>query len=186
MYVILGPPPIPPRVSVAAALRNAHQFGAAVRGGVAGAGLGGNQQAQGPNNNNAGEMPQQTQNLFFMRDRLFLALFFRVTLIYARAFPKTLRRILEFFLLMQSIVLLFLLCYIHIVYTRTPITCLNQYKDSWPRDGILRVEITTDAGDDYDITKSYEKEEKLRQRAAASQMNHYSDDILSMMLSADQ
>ncbi|ODM98515.1 Membralin [Orchesella cincta] len=173
-------PLLTPRVSVTAALRTAHQLG------QLGATVRGNQQAPGPNNNNAGEMPQQTQNLFYMRDRLFLALFFRVTLIYARAFPKTLRRILEFFLLMQSIVLLFLLCYIHIVYTRTPITCLNQYKDSWPRDGILRVEITSDAGDDYDIQKSYEKEEKLRQRAAAAQINHYSDDLLSMMLSADQ
>ncbi|CAL8093618.1 unnamed protein product [Orchesella dallaii] len=183
---VSGTSPLPSaRVSVTAALRSAHQIGATVRGVAQGIG---NQQAPGPgpNNNNAGEMPQQTQNLFYMRDRLFLALFFRVTLIYARAFPKTLRRILEFFLLMQSIVLLFLLCYIHIVYTRTPITCLNKYKDSWPRDGILRVEITSDAGDDYNIQKSYEKEEKLRQRAAAAQINHYSDDLLSMMLSADQ
>lgn len=66
-------------------------------------------QSQPPTNNNNGEFPQQTQNLFHMRDRLFLALFFRVSLIYARAFPKTLRRILEFCLLMQSIILLFIL-----------------------------------------------------------------------------
>jgi len=67
------------------------------------------QPQQQPTNNNNGEFPQQTQNLFLMRDRLFLALFFRVSLIYARAVPKTLRRVFEFCLLMQSLVLLFTL-----------------------------------------------------------------------------
>ena len=62
-----------------------------------------------PTNNNNGEFPQQTQNLFLMRDRLFLALFFRVSLIYARTVPKTLRRVFEFCLLMQSLLLLFIL-----------------------------------------------------------------------------
>lgn len=90
-----------------------------------------------PTNNNTGEA-QPTQNLFQMRDRLFLALFFRVSLIYARAFPRTLRRALEFCLLMQSVLLLFILGYIHIVYTRTPTTCLSEYKDSWPKNGVLR------------------------------------------------
>jgi hypothetical protein len=138
-----------------------------------------------PTNNNNGELPQQTQNLFQMRDRLFLALFFRISLIYARAFPKTLRRALEFCLLMQSIMLLFILGYIHIVYTRTPITCLGEFKDSWPKNGVLRVEITSDGGDKkYDLAKSYAKEERLRQRAA-SQFGHYTDDILSYMLTAD-
>ena len=63
-------------------------------------------QAQQPTNNNNGELPQQTQNLFLMRDRLFLALFFRVSLIYARTVPKTLRRVIEFCLLLQSLMLL--------------------------------------------------------------------------------
>ena len=138
-----------------------------------------------PTNNNNGEVPQQTQNLFHMRDRLFLALFFRVSLIYARACPKTFRRILEFCLLVQSISLLFMLGYIHVAYTRSPITCLADYKNSWPRDGILRVEITTESAPEYDLKKSYEKEERLRQRAASSQMGHYSDDFLSMMFAAD-
>ena len=47
------------------------------------------------------------------------------------------------------------------------------------RDGILRVEITTETSDEYDIGKSYEKEERLRQRAASSQIGHYSDDFLT-------
>jgi len=136
------------------------------------------------NNNNNGELPQQTQNLFHMRDRLFLALFFRVSLIYARAFPRSLRRLLEFCLLMQSILLLIMLAYIHIVYTRTPITCLNAYRETWPRDGILRVEIINDPPENYDIKKSYEKEEQARQRNSA-QLNSLGDDILSMMLTAD-
>ena len=40
-----------------------------------------------------------------------------------------------------------------------------------------RVEITTESSDEYDIGKSYEKEERLRQRAASSQIGHYSDDL---------
>jgi len=138
-----------------------------------------------PTNNNNGEIPQQqAQNLFQMRDRLFLALFFRVSLIYARAFPKTLRRVLEFCLLMQSILLLLVLAYIHLVYTRTPITCLGDYKDSWPKNGVLRVEITSEPPPDYDLIKSYAKEERMRQRTS-SQFAHYTDDILSYMLTAD-
>jgi len=73
-----------------------------------------------------------------------------------------------------------------VIYTQTPITCLSEYKESWPRDGILRVEITTEPQNDYNIAKSYEKEERLRQRAAASQMGQYgNDDLLSLMLTAD-
>lgn len=68
------------------------------------------------------------------------------------------------------------------VYNQTPITCLGEYKNSWPKDGILRVEITTESGLDYNIQKSYEKEERLRQRAS-SENSH--DDLLTMMLTAD-
>lgn len=135
-------------------------------------------------NNNAGEVPQQTQNLFQMRDRLFLALFFRVSLIYARTCPKNIRRALEFLLLMQSIILLFILGYIHIVYTRSPTTCLTEYKDSWPKNGVLRVEITYN-NEGYDLMKSYGKEERMRQRATSSQFVQYTDEFFSMMMTAD-
>lgn len=57
----------------------------------------------------------------------------------------------------------FVLVYIHVVFSRTPANCLEHVRDEWPRDGILRVEILRNAGEDYSIEKSYAKEEKLRQ-----------------------
>lgn len=41
--------------------------------------------------------------------------------------------------------------------------CLNHIKNDWPRNGILRVEILKNGAEDYNIEKSYAKEEKLRQ-----------------------
>ena len=57
----------------------------------------------------------------------------------------------------------FVLAYIHVVFSRTPTNCLEHIKNDWPRDGILRVEILKNGGDDYSIEKSYAKEEKIRQ-----------------------
>lgn len=57
----------------------------------------------------------------------------------------------------------FVLAYIHIVFSRAPTNCLEHIRDEWPRDGILRVEILRNGGEDYSIEKSYAKEEKLRQ-----------------------
>lgn len=64
---------------------------------------------------------------------------------------------------MQAIMAFFVLVYIHVVFSRTPANCLEHVRDDWPRDGILRVEILRNAGEDYSIEKSYAKEEKLRQ-----------------------
>ncbi len=38
---------------------------------------------------------------------------------------------------------------------------------------------------DYDLLKSYAKEERMRQRTSASQFGQYTDDLLSIMLTAD-
>eukprot|EP00058_Branchiostoma_floridae_P015056 XP_002600544.1 hypothetical protein BRAFLDRAFT_119279 [Branchiostoma floridae] len=76
-----------------------------------------------------------------VRDRLFHALFFKVAITYARAFPKPVRRVFEFLVLLKALVVLFILVYIHIAFSRTPITCLDHVQKEWPRDGILRVEI---------------------------------------------
>ena len=51
-----------------------------------------------------------------------------------------------------------ILAYIHVVFARTPINCLSHVKDSWPRDGILRVEIVHNATENYTLINSYEKE----------------------------
>jgi len=89
--------------------------------------------------------------------------------------------------MMVALIWILILCrYIHVVYTQTPITCLEGYKNAWPKDGILRVEITSEPALGYNIAKSYEKEERLRQRNAQAQMGQYSnDDLLSLMLTAD-
>lgn len=41
----------------------------------------------------------------------------------------------------QALTTLFLLVYIHLAFTRAPITCLDHVRDEWPREGILRVEV---------------------------------------------
>uniref|UniRef100_A0AAV2KZA5 Membralin n=1 Tax=Knipowitschia caucasica TaxID=637954 RepID=A0AAV2KZA5_KNICA len=79
--------------------------------------------------------------LINVRDRLFHALFFRLAVTYARLFPGSLRRVFEFCMLLKAIVVLFILAYIHIAFSRSPINCLEVVRERWPRDGILRVEI---------------------------------------------
>ena len=51
-----------------------------------------------------------------------------------------------------------MLGYIHIAFAQTPINCLQNIQSTWPRDGILRVEIVKNASHNYNILKSYEKE----------------------------
>lgn len=65
--------------------------------------------------------------------------------------------------LFQAILAFFVLTYIHIAFSRSPTNCLEHIRDDWPRDGILRVEILRNGGEDYSIEKSYAREEKLRQ-----------------------
>lgn len=58
----------------------------------------------------------------------------------------------------QAIAVLGILTYIHIVFARTPMNCLAHVQETWPRDGILRVEIVKNASEGYSIINSYEKE----------------------------
>ena len=95
-----------------------------------------NNNNQNVNNNNGGEGVRDP--LVNVRDRLFHTLFFRWTIIsspcdpqldlmnrlslaYARAVPKQLRRLLECFLLLKAVLAMLLLVYIHLVYTRSPV-----------------------------------------------------------------
>uniref|UniRef100_A0A8D3DGY2 Transmembrane protein 259 n=1 Tax=Scophthalmus maximus TaxID=52904 RepID=A0A8D3DGY2_SCOMX len=98
------------------------------------------------NNNNMGpnriRNPNVNQNpLINVRDRLFHALFFKMAVTYARLFPPSFRRVFEFFVLLKALFVLFILAYIHIAFSRSPINCLETVRERWPRDGILRVEI---------------------------------------------
>ncbi|XP_074490487.1 membralin isoform X3 [Sebastes fasciatus] len=100
------------------------------------------------NNNNMGTPPNRVRNpninqnpLINVRDRLFHALFFKMAVTYARLFPPSFRRVFEFFVLLKALFVLFILAYIHIAFSRSPINCLEVVRERWPRDGILRVEI---------------------------------------------
>ncbi|XP_038858131.1 membralin isoform X3 [Salvelinus namaycush] len=106
----------------------------------------GNVNNNAPLNNNGGanriRNPNINQNpLINVRDRLFHALFFKMAVTYARLFPPSFRRIFEFFVLLKALFVLFILAYIHIAFSRSPINCLEHVREKWPRDGILRVEI---------------------------------------------
>ncbi|XP_053395046.1 membralin-like isoform X1 [Mercenaria mercenaria] len=123
--------------------------------------------AENNNNNNNNNAPGQARNagrrgpqnpLLNVRDRLFHALFYRIALAYARAFPKPVRRVIEFAILIKALVVLGILAYIHIVFSRSPINCLQHVQKEWPRDGILRVEIVRNVSENYTILNSYEKE----------------------------
>ncbi|XP_063575882.1 membralin isoform X4 [Pongo abelii] len=103
----------------------------------------------GPNGGGGGPAPPRgprTPNLnpnplINVRDRLFHALFFKMAVTYSRLFPPAFRRLFEFFVLLKALFVLFVLAYIHIVFSRSPINCLEHVRDKWPREGILRVEV---------------------------------------------
>ncbi|XP_071567774.1 membralin-like isoform X2 [Temnothorax nylanderi] len=115
------------------------------------------------NNMNIARNNNNQNPLINVRDRLFHTLFVKAALAYARTFPRPVRRFIEFVVLLKAILAFFVLAYIHIVFSRAPTNCLEHMRDAWPRDGILRVEILRNGGEDYSIEKSYAKEEKLRQ-----------------------
>lgn len=102
--------------------------------------------------------------LFNMRDRLFHTLFFQAAVAYARTFPRPVRRFIEFVILMKAVCAFFVLVYIHIAFSKTPTTCLKHVQDSWPRDGVLRIEVVRTYGKEYTLDMSYAKEERLRQQ----------------------
>ncbi len=100
--------------------------------------------------------------LMNVRDRLFHTLFYRLTLAYARACPRPVRRLLETLVLVKAVLCFFMLVYVHMVFSRRPVQCLEHVKDSWPRDGILRVEIMREPPSGYSIHHSYEKERNMQ------------------------
>eukprot|EP00096_Caligus_rogercresseyi_P012715 TRINITY_DN5421_c0_g1_i1.p1 TRINITY_DN5421_c0_g1~~TRINITY_DN5421_c0_g1_i1.p1 ORF type:complete len:669 (-),score=159.65 TRINITY_DN5421_c0_g1_i1:83-2089(-) len=148
-----------------------------------------NNNATAPTNNNTNPINTNTTNnvnppeeglgvafpregLFNVQDRLLQTIFFRITLAYARGCPKSLRRLIETLILLKAILCFLMLIYIHFNFGRNPVSCLEEYKDSWPREGILRVEIMQGPPMDYSLSMSYEKERKL-------QLKHRQNDELS-------
>ena len=68
---------------------------------IAAAAAADNNNQPGRNNNNTGRQQQGQNPLLNVRDRLFHALFYRMALTYARAFPRPIRRLLEFVVLLK-------------------------------------------------------------------------------------
>ena len=101
------------------------------------------------NNNNP-------NNRYFIRDQLFRTLFFKFAVLYAKTFSKPVRRFFEFVVLTVAVGAFFVLVYIHMIFSRTPATCLDHVRDTWPRDGILRVEVVKEAYD-YNVPERYGK-----------------------------
>ncbi|XP_043841130.1 membralin isoform X2 [Dromiciops gliroides] len=130
-------PPPPPGPGNAPGSGPANSAGGAGPGGAA-AGGGGAGTPRGARTPNLNPNPNPLINV---RDRLFHALFFKMAVTYSRLFPPAFRRVFEFFVLLKALFVLFILAYIHIAFSRTPINCLEHVRDKWPRDGILRVEI---------------------------------------------
>ncbi|KAK3755625.1 hypothetical protein QZH41_017611 [Actinostola sp. cb2023] len=65
-----------------------------------------------------------------------------MSLMYARSFPPMVRVLLEMGVFVKAIICFIILAYIHNAFSRTPINCLDDVKDTWPRDGVLRVKIS--------------------------------------------
>ena len=75
-------------------------------------------------------------------------------------------------ILLKAIICFVGLVYIHIAYARHPVQCLESVKDSWPRDGILRVEIMKNPPEVYSVDESYEKERTLQS------LHRHNDDLI--------
>ena len=116
--------------------------------------------------------PPQQQTIVHVRDRLFHALFYRIAIMYARKFPKTVRRMIEFFVLLLAFGSFGLLSYLHVVFNRNPINCLSSIQDKWPRDGILRVEIVHNASTFYIMSYDEEANEQLANDENENKINY--------------
>ncbi len=60
----------------------------------------------------------------------------------------------------------FLLIYVHVSFGWRPVRCLDGVKNTWPRDGVLRVEVVHRPRPDYGLADSYEKERAIHLRHA--------------------
>lgn len=72
----------------------------------------------------------------------------RVALLYFLTVPNFIRKFFEYGILTAAILSFVLLIHLHILFIRSPLTCLDHVKSTWPRHGILRVQIGLDDGDE--------------------------------------
>jgi len=70
-------------------------------------------------------------------------LFINLSMKYVINFKPKTRRLIEFFALLNALLVFFFLAYIHITFVRSSSYCLEEVETIWPRDGILRVQVST-------------------------------------------
>ncbi|KAI1712190.1 tumor-associated protein domain-containing protein [Ditylenchus destructor] len=76
-----------------------------------------------------------------VRDRLFHVMLVKMTISYSKHVSYIWRRIIEFSVLVTAISSLLLLVYVHFMFNHFPGTCLDSVKDTWPKKGVVRVEV---------------------------------------------
>ena len=112
----------------------------------------------GTRDRSVGERPRNNLN---PRDRLFYALFMKIGQLYARLVPKKLRVLLEIIVLLKGLLLFSFLSYLHFSFGKVPMNCLNSTVGSWPRDGILRVQIQPEYNLEKQIPRFYSPKQNL-------------------------
>ncbi|WKY05348.1 hypothetical protein Q1695_005951 [Nippostrongylus brasiliensis] len=100
-------------------------------------------QANQQQNRNADGRQQAQNNTQFgvVRDRLFHAMLVKVALSYSSHVSIFWRRVIEFISLLIALCLLFTLLFVHLMFTRSSATCLDHIRDTWPRNGVVRLEV---------------------------------------------
>uniref|UniRef100_A0A158PB63 Membralin n=1 Tax=Angiostrongylus cantonensis TaxID=6313 RepID=A0A158PB63_ANGCA len=98
-------------------------------------------QNQQQNRNGNGRAQAQNNTFGVVRDRLFHAMLVKVALSYSSHVGTFWRRVIEFVSLLIAVCLLFTLLFVHLMFTRSTTTCLDHIRDSWPRDGVIRLEV---------------------------------------------
>lgn len=77
--------------------------------------------------------------IFISRSQLIRVIFFKITTFYVIFFPSYIRKAIEYGLLLSAVLSFLTLIYLHSLFIRSPINCLQNVQ--WNGDGILRVEI---------------------------------------------
>jgi hypothetical protein len=115
-----------------------------------------------------------------MRARLFRVLFMKIAVIYAIAIPITIRKAIEWSILLIAFLSLFVLCHLHVTFIRTPINCLDHVQNDWPRDGILRVQILNDPHDNNQqiVNNNNQSNQKQENSSVDFDLNNINEDIV--------
>eukprot|EP00080_Pristionchus_pacificus_P022207 PDM82227.1 methyltransferase [Pristionchus pacificus] len=84
---------------------------------------------------------QNSNQLGAVRDRLFQAMLVRMALWYTARVNRTWRKVIELVAITLAILSFLSLAMIHTMFMKVSTTCLKDIEPTWPRDGIVRVEL---------------------------------------------